>query len=47
MTEYVKRSDVIKIMEDNLVTFEAPEARKKEMIGAYEMYRDFQKIRNY
>mgnify|MGYP002672299942 CR=1 FL=1 len=44
MIEYVKRSDVIKIMEDNLVTIEVPEARKKEMISAYEMYRDFQKL---
>lgn len=30
MAEYVKRSDVIKIIEDNLVTIEAPEARKKK-----------------
>lgn len=44
MAEYVRRSDVIKIMEDNLQTVETPEARKKEMISAYEMYRDFQKL---
>lgn len=44
MIEYVRRSDVIKIMEDNLVTIEVTESRKKEMISAYEMYQDFQKL---
>ena len=44
MTEYVKRSDVIKIMEDNLVTIEVPETGKREIISAYGMYQDLQKI---
>lgn len=44
MTEYVKRSDVIKIMEDNLQTVETPETGKREMISAYGMYQGLQKI---
>lgn len=44
MTEYVRRSDVIKIMEDNLQTVETPETGKREMISAYGMYQGLQKI---
>ena len=44
MTEYIKKSDVIKIMEDNLQTVETPETGKREMISAYGMYQGLQKI---
>ena len=44
MAEYIKRSDVIKIMEDNLKTVETPETGKREMISAYGMYQGLQKI---
>lgn len=44
MTEYVKKSDVIKIMEGNLQTVETPETGKREMISAYGMYQGLQNI---